>query len=30
MFGILNIYCEVYTADIEVNYMMYLYRNGVS
>lgn len=28
--GILNIYCEVYTANINVNYMIHLYRNGVT
>lgn len=27
--GILNIYCDVYAADTEVNYMIYLYRNCV-
>lgn len=30
IFGILNIYCEIYTADIEVNYRICLYRNGVT
>lgn len=30
IFGILNIYCEVYTANIKVNYMIRLYRNGVT